>query len=62
MPILTCGLCHYSRPGLVEAPNQIVGQTDYRKHLINGLVCTYKDGTTCVANDIMLKLKEGASR
>lgn len=58
MPILTCEMCHYSRPSLVAAPNQVVDQTDYKKHLIVGLVCTYKDGKACVKNDIKPK-KEG---
>lgn len=52
MPRLTCGMCSYAKPGIVDAPGQIVGQTDYRAHLIIGPVCTYKDGKTCVAIDL----------
>lgn len=58
MPILSCDMCSYSRPSLVDAPGQVVGQTDYRKHLIVGLVCTYKDGKACAKYDMKPK-KEG---
>lgn len=58
MSILPCEMCRYSRPSLVDAPNQVVGQTDYIKHLQVGLACTYKGGKACVANDMKSK-KEG---
>ncbi len=58
MPILTCAWCSYSRPSMVDAPGQVVGQTDYIKHLQVGLVCGYKDGKTCVVDDLNARERE----
>lgn len=55
MSILTCERCIYAKPGIVDAPAQIVNQTDYRAHLIIGPVCGYKDGKTCVIDDTRTK-------
>lgn len=58
MPILTCERCSYSRPSMVDAPGQVVGQTDYRKHLIAGLVCGYKEGRACVVDELNARERE----
>ncbi len=57
MPRLTCEFCHYSKPILVDSLG-IVGNTDYRVKSEEGLACGYKDGRTCVVDDLNARERE----
>ena len=57
MSRLTCELCHYSKPIFISASN-CVCDTDYRIKLKEGLRCGYKDGKTCVVDDLNARERE----